>query len=174
MPSGLVIPGPARIRIRRDDPGTYGRYFVVRGSRNSCLITAGSEQEDLPALVVESDLDAILLAQELQTPAKILSTGSASYRPSPTLVGRLKKHPFVLLCYDNDQSGKEAARRYWLPALPNAAWSPVPSEKDPTEYFLAGHDLEEWFTASCQAAENHLNQKLNRETPCTHHLRNRN
>ena len=66
IPAGLLIPGPDRIRIRRSTPGEYGKYHVVNGSRNAPL-TINSElpRDTTPAIIVESELDAILLCQEL-------------------------------------------------------------------------------------------------------------
>ncbi len=155
LPTGLLIPGPDRLRIRRRDPGEYGKYFVIPGSGNAPLIIgADHPAETTGSIIVESELDAILLAQELAArPLLIVATGSTSNGPGPELLADLTRRPFVMVALDNDEGGGKAAWGKWM-WLPNAARAPILATwgKDHTHAFLAGHDLRQWFAiALCLA-----------------------
>ena len=145
FPAGLLIPGPARLRIRRAEPGTFGKYFVVPGSSNRPLVIgADHPPETTGAIVVESELDALLLAQEIPGPVLILATGSTSNGPDAAMVADLTRRPSVLISLDADAAGGKAAGR-WFSALPNATPAPPWGGKDHTDAHLAGHNLSEWF-----------------------------
>ena len=64
FPSGLVIPWQeSRIRIRRDNPGEYPRYYNLPGSKNTPFLIG--DPHETTAIIVESDLDAFLVSQEI-------------------------------------------------------------------------------------------------------------
>lgn len=153
FPAGLVIPGPDRIRIRRAERGEWGKYFVLPGSGNAPLVIGCEHRFDVaPGIIVESELDAILLAQELDhRPLLIVATGSTSNGPGPGLLADLECRPFVLIGLDNDEAGGKAAWQKWA-AIRNAARTPIPATwgKDPSEAHLAGHDLKAWLAAAYQ------------------------
>lgn len=156
LPSGLLIPGPDRLRIRRDEPGDYGKYYVVPGSGNAPMIINGDRPYDVTVgIIVESELDAILLCQELKTNCMIVATGSTSNGPTEELIADLRRRPFVLVALDNDAAGGKASSEKWLSALRNACRAPVPPSwgKDHTDAHLAGHDLNLWFSAGCGIAQ---------------------
>lgn len=151
LPAGLLIPGPNRLRIRRSEPGEYGKYYVLPGSGNAPMIINGDLGVDVAAaIVVESELDAILLCQELKAHLLIVATGSTSNGPSEELVADLRKRPFVLVALDSDEAGGKAAWKKWMNVLQNAIRAPVPASwgKDPTEAFKSGHDLNQWLSAA--------------------------
>lgn len=143
LPSGLVIPGPARVRIRRDNPGESGKYFAVRGSGNGPLVI-GRNRPPCPAVLVESELDGMLLSQEFSKPYLIVALGSTSNSPSPALLSDLRKRPLVLIAMDDDPPGKVATGKLraqlsngWVVTFPGGL-------KDPGEARKAGHDLDAW------------------------------
>ena len=155
IPSGLLIPGPDRLRIRRMEPGTFGKYFVVPGSGNAPLaIGADHPAEHTGAVVVEGELDAQLLAQEIPGPLLIVASGSTSNGPDAAMVEDLTRRPFVLISLDADEAGSRAAWRRWMPALPNATRAPMLAAwgKDHTEAYLAGRNLGEWYEAALHLA----------------------
>jgi len=155
LPAGLLIPGPDRLRIRRANPGTFGKYFVVPGSSNRPLVIgADHPAESTGAIIVESELDALLLAQEITGPLLIIATGSTSNGPDETMVEDLTKRPFALIALDSDKAGGKAAWQRWMSTIPNATRTPVPATwgKDHTDAFLAGHDLCEWFAMGLHLA----------------------
>lgn len=150
IPAGLLIPGPNRIRIRRDNPGEYGKYYVLPGSNNDPLIINGNLGTDVAgAIIVESELDAILLCQELRNQFVIIATGSTSNGLSAALIDSLKQRPFVWIALDSDSVGGKAAWEKWM-GLKNAIRTPIPVSwgKDHTEAHQNGHDLNLWMEAA--------------------------
>ncbi|MBB5348264.1 toprim domain-containing protein [Desulfoprunum benzoelyticum] len=151
IPSGLTIPGPGRIRIRRNNPGDYGRYHVLPGSSSSPL-TIGDPYENV-AVIVESELDAILLCQEIRRPVYVVATGTTSIKPDSSiaaeLVMQLNECPVVLIAMDTDDPGSKAARQ-WLDEMHNSFRAMVPAElgKDITDAYLQGMDLNIWISAA--------------------------
>ena len=168
IPAGLVIPGPDRLRIRRMEPGTFGKYFVVPGSSNGPLVIGADHQaESTGAVIVESELDALLLAQEIPGPVLIIAMGSTSNGPDQAMVADLTRRPFVLISLDADAAGGKAAWRKWMGAVPHATRAPVPATwgKDHTAAFLAGHDLGEWFRLALRIAGQPTPQTTTRAKP---------
>lgn len=148
IPSGLTIPWKdKRVRIRRDNPGDYGRYHVLQGSVSE-IFTTGNHYETT-AIVVESELDAILLAQEIDRPLHIVALGTAAAKPDAALLEKLSFCPVVLVALDTDNAGAKAAR-WWLENVGNTWRTLTPSSfgKDITEAYINGMDLDEWLSAS--------------------------
>ena len=155
IPAGLLIPGPDRLRIRRMEPGEFGKYFVLPGSGNRPLVIGAEHPaESTGAVIVESELDALLLAQEITGPVLIIATGSTSNGPDAAMVADLNRRPFVLVALDSDKAGGKAAWEKWMSTIPNASRAPILAAwgKDHTDAFLAGHDLREWFAAELYIA----------------------
>ena len=144
IPAGLVIPfiekKTLRIRIRRDKQGDYGKYYVLPGSSSAPMIIGGKGN---PAIIVESELDAILLSQEIRNPFTIIAMGSAQIKPDEKLPAELKAAPFIFICLDSDNAGAKQAHNYWLETFDNAVRVPIPKKygKDPTEAHMNGLDL---------------------------------
>jgi len=155
IPAGLTIPGPDRLRIRRSEPGEFGKYYVLPGSGNRPLVIgADHPAESTGAIVLESELDALLLAQEIPGPALIIAMGSTSNGPDETMVEDLTKRPFVLVALDSDKAGGKAAWGKWMSTIPNATRAPIPAAwgTDPTDAYLSGHNLGEWFAMALHLA----------------------
>lgn len=161
IPSGLFIPWQEkRIRIRRDEPGEFGRYHVVSGS-NAEPFTIGTPHEKT-AIIVESELDAILLNQEIKRKVFIVALGSSAIKPDDILLQKLEQCPVIQVALDTDKAGGKAAE-WWLENVPGTFRTLTPKVygKDITEAFLNGLDLNEWLSASLQLyAESisHINQ----------------
>jgi len=88
LPKGIVIPFKEngvvqKIRIRRLGPlkEQERKYIVVSGSSN-CFSWYRNQLLDLPIVLVESDLDAMLLWQEAGDFCLPLALGSCSVRPN--------------------------------------------------------------------------------------------
>ena len=155
IPAGLLIPGPDRLRIRRSEPGEFGRYYMLPGSSNAPLIIGADHPvEQTGAVVVESELDAMLLAQEITGPVLIIATGSTSNGPDQAMVEGLTRRPFVLVALDSDKAGGKAAWGKWMGIIPNATRAPMPAAwgADPADAHLAGHSLNEWFAMALRLA----------------------
>ena len=155
LPAGLLIPGPDRLRIRRAEPGTFGKYYVVPGSGNAPLVIGAEHPvESTGAVVVESELDGLLLAQEIPGAVLIIACGSTSNGPDEVMVADLAKRPFVIIALDADKAGGRAAWQRWMGTIPNATRAPVPARwgSDHTDAFLSGHDLRQWFAMALHLA----------------------
>ncbi|MCB2216377.1 MAG: toprim domain-containing protein [Desulfobulbaceae bacterium] len=148
IPSGLLIPRLSqRIRVRRDNPDKYGRYYVLPGSDTHPLIIGDPHQTT--GVIVESELDAILLSQETTRPLYIVALGSTSTKLSTDLVTSLWSCPVVLVALDSDDAGATASRG-WMDAVPGAFRTPTPGGKDLTESYLAGVDLNTWLSVAME------------------------
>jgi DNA primase len=125
----------------------YGRYYVLPGSDTEPM-TIGTPSETT-AIVVESELDAIFLAQEIKRETFIVAMGSAQIKPSPELLERLAGCPALLVALDNDQAGAKAAL-WWPENVPGCHRTLTPSQfgKDFGEAFLSGLDLNIWISAA--------------------------
>ena len=158
IPAGLLIPGPDRLRIRRSDPGEFGKYYMLPGSGNAPLaIGMDHPPEQTGAVIVESELDGMLLAQEIPGQVLIIATGSTSNGPDEAMVEDLARRPFVLISLDTDPAGGKAAWQKWVGIIPNATRAPIPAAwgTDPTDAHLAGHDLRQWFDMALHLAGHH-------------------
>jgi len=156
VPSGLIIPSfeqnkIIRIRIRRNDPGDFGRYYVLPGSNMAPMILGELKPwpNADPAIIVESELDAMLMFQEIKSRYVIIALGSATVKPDDELASQLKAALYVIVSLDADEAGNKATQ-WWLQNFKNAAWFPMPAEfgKDPTEARLSGLDLGVWLQAA--------------------------
>ena len=143
MPSKLLIPcydsqsNLIRIRFRMDtfNPGQQ-RYRISKGSNpNSPYPIAVAAAK--PLMILESELDAILIAQEAAEHIGALAMGTTAMKFSPAMIRYLSEYiPIILVSLDNDQSGKKKTSRL-IRELPNAIAWPVPEKygKDPGEAF---------------------------------------
>ena len=95
--------------------------------------------------MVESELDALLLAQEAGHLVNVVAMGSASYRPDAETWAKLQDATRVLISLDFDEAGNKAACRWWETHLQGKAkvW-PVPEGKDPCDTWRAGWNLADW------------------------------
>ena len=151
IPSGLTIPWQdVRVRIRRDKPGEYGRYYIIPKSKSDPFIIGNFNENT--AVILESELDAIVLAQESTRPLFIVALGSAQKKPDEALMEMLNLCPVVLVALDNDQAGAVAAR-WWLENMSNSFRTLIPKEfgKDITDGHMAkGLDLNDWLCVSME------------------------
>lgn len=152
IPAGILIPtqGPdgavVGIKIRRWDGEP--RYYRLPGSANRCLV-AGSGPV---VVVVESELDALLLAQVAGDLVTAVALGSAQNRPDIDTHDMLLAASLILLAHDFDEAGAKSAWGWWPDTYPQAVRWPVPEGKDPTEAHQAGVDLRLWVQAGIASA----------------------
>ncbi|EFL50929.1 zinc finger CHC2-family protein [Solidesulfovibrio fructosivorans JJ]] len=153
LPHGLVLPvlddagRPARIKFRRPSPRENEPKYLYLPSepKNTApLVITGTAAA---WIVVESELDGLLLAQEAGDMVNVLALGSASLRPDAEAHARLESAPFILVALDADDAGDKAAWTWWATHYPPEkirVW-PVPEGKDPTDAWRAGWDLRAWI-----------------------------
>ncbi len=148
LPGGLVIPTFAgncvvRIRIRRLDGEP--RYVVVSGSAMFPMMRGN---EGPVVVVVESELDAVLIEQEMQGKIRAVALGSVTIRPDDTATAMISKAPIVLISLDADEAGEQNSWTFWKANFPQVRVWPVPVGKDPTDFFLAGGSIKAWIDAA--------------------------
>jgi DNA primase len=150
IPAGLVIPlviGGAvhRLRVRRSDPGDGSRYIVVSGS-SMAPMTWG--QDKGAAVIVESELDAILLNQEAGDLAGVVSMGSAQAKPDTITHRLLTAAAVILISLDTDDAGAKASWSFWPATYGKRAkrWPSI-NGKDASDARLNGLELRQWIVA---------------------------
>jgi DNA primase len=153
LPRGIVIPWQIdgafwRVNIRRPpqeiaDGGP--KYIGPPGSANG-LYGADALAPGHPALLVEGEFDALSVAQyagDLVTP---VATGSTSGARRVRWAGKLALASAVLVAFDDDKAGEEAAA-YWCNLLPRAVrWRPYWG-KDANGMAQTGGDIRGWVTS---------------------------
>lgn len=147
LPHGLVIPvfrekKLFRLKIRQDKIKTGDdRYIFVTGGSNIPLIAGKGNV----AMIVESELDAILLSQ-FSTKIICVALGSCSNRPDIETFNILRKCAGILLSHDSDHAGAKEAFSWWKKNLPEAIRWPVPEKfgKDPSEAWKNNFPLQSW------------------------------
>lgn len=140
LPAGIVIPlvidGACwRIRVRRF-AGDGPKYYMLPGSSNRQLVTAGDPRA---AVVVESELDALTLAAQIDGAAMAVALGSAAIKPDLPAHKALSACIRILVALDYDDAGAKAWP--WWERYGTARRWPVAVEKDPGDAFAAGVDL---------------------------------
>jgi DNA primase len=115
LPAGLVIPSfdrerIVRLKIRRFNPEKEGRYIFISGS-SSVPMSWGSDREKI--ILVESELDGLLIAQEAGDLVGVVAMGSAQIRPDLKTDEALKEADLILVALDSDQAGKKESWGFW-------------------------------------------------------------
>ncbi len=179
---GIVIPGYShagdlcRIKIRKTDDDfkneikkaeaeaektgkkaqRVSRYGSVSGNSGS-LMFCGENRSRF--IIVESELDAIFLAQEGGGMISAAALGSASNWPDKESYNLLKQAEKVFLCLDSDDTGKNKKRiQEWLALLPNASCIYIPSSygKDPTAAAGNRFPIRLWLEEAVRRFESEL------------------
>jgi len=150
VPAGLVIPQVVngdvhRLRIRRDEPGDGARYVIVSGSGTT---PAAWNLERAAAVIVESELDGLLLNQEVGDLCAVVALGTATHKPDTATHKALKATEVILVSLDTDAAGAKAAWKFWPDTYGAKArrW-PTVKGKDASEARLNGLGLRAWIVA---------------------------
>jgi hypothetical protein len=98
---------------------------------------------NLPAMVVEGELDALSVTQEAGDLLAVVATGSTAGGRLERWIGRLALCSTVLLSFDADAAGDEAAV-WWLKALGPRAKRWRPYWEDANAMLQGGVDLRTW------------------------------
>ncbi len=153
---GITIPwfgrdGLELVKVRQPD-GCEPRYTQV--FRRRPTVYPGPPFPSLPhhdaVIVAEGELDALLLCQELEGLAVVITTGSASERPDEQTLRQLDSAYRLFLATDADDAGDRCvsawpkrAMRLRAPEAPLTWTGPRP--KDWTEAHQAGVKLRWWW-----------------------------
>jgi len=150
VPAGLIIPyfrnnSPIRLRVRQQNPIGNDPYIIVSGSHMGyfdCTIHTGTDESNNPAFIVEAELDAWLLYQEIHQAARVFAVGNSSARPDTAAHEYINSHGTVL-SLDTDQAG-EAENTWWTKQYPHVVVHPSEFGKDPGEAYEVGVDITAW------------------------------
>jgi len=156
LPAGIVIPcfhdgNLVRLRIRRLNEERSGRYIIVSGSNMRAMVFSPDKSVQC---IVESELDALLLHQEVRNLTGIVSIGSANARPDKETDKILRRSRLILLSLDYDvKSGNPKPAfnfQFWMAQYDNVKRWPCPKGKDPGDAFLDGVNLQVWIESALQ------------------------
>lgn len=106
-------------------------------------------QGQRPAVLVEGEIDALLLEQEIGHAAFVATLGGANCYPDDEALATLEKCPQVLLAGDFDAAGEASVAR-WKTVAPHAkrAFAPELGEdeaKDAGEFVQGGGSVRDWI-----------------------------
>ena len=161
IPRGLLLPtfqGEEVVALRVRLPEADRRemnfstpYYVVPGSAALPLVLV-DERVAGPVrawVIVESQLDAVAVAEACVGPDRFLPVGAAAMlsntgKPDPALHQKLASAERILVALDYDQPGTRGWN-WWKETYPNAERWPVPEGKDPGDYAKLGGSLFKWI-----------------------------
>ena len=149
IPRGLTIPlardgKVLRIRIRRLKADGDPRYFLLRGSDTRAMILG----TDKPvSIVVESELDALLLYQEVGALVNVVALGSAQIRPDQQTADLFNQSQLILVSLDADPAGAAESWGWWKKHYLQARRWPPLGGKDIADMLAAGVSIKTWIEA---------------------------
>ncbi len=152
LPAGVVIPLFVdsilwRIRIRLHKPMEDTTYcFVSGGSSVSMVLQVNPKIY----IIVESELDGILLHQEIETLASVIVLGNAQTRPDKVTTYLLRESELILIALDSDSAGAKEAWQWWTQQFSQAKRLPPIDGKDPGEMWKNGITLRYWVEAGLE------------------------
>lgn len=132
IPRGIVIPWRIdrqlwKVNIRRPDvdlQDTRGKYIPIAGGSKG-VYGIDSFNPTLPSVLVEGEFDRLILSQAEPDTVNALATGSASHAQGERWALTIAQSPIVLVAFDTDQGGQNAARDYWMKSIPHSTlWQP--------------------------------------------------
>jgi len=156
LPRGIVIPwwGDGhmwRVNIRR--PVGEPKYVAPAGSGPG--LYGVDVLGEKPVVLVEGEFDALIIHQVAADLVTVVATGSTAGGRRTRWLARLAVCPVVLVAFDADRAGEEAAQ-YWLDVLSNARrWRPYYG-KDVSEQAHSGGDVRGWVLAGLREGQEAL------------------
>lgn len=167
LPRGVVIPwadfhGVSGVNVRRRDGDVQPeadeqwkrRKYQRAPGPSAPLYGVQWVQEARPFVLVEGELDALAVQQKAGDICFPVATGSTGGARRELWRQLLSRAPVVLVAFDSDEAGENAARA-WIDALPNALrWHPHAT--DAGEMLEDGQDLQMWVRCGIQAAQRAL------------------
>jgi len=154
--SGLVIPSfdaAGRVwalKIRRVPcPEGKDKYSQPAGSGQAPFVLLPGKGK--PVVIVESELDAVLVAQEAGSLVAAVALRSAGNKPDAATLAIIKAAPVVLIALDRDETGKKGAA-WWLANFTTAFRWMVPSgHKDVGDLAKRPGLVRAWIEAGLRA-----------------------
>jgi DNA primase len=147
LPEGLVLPRidsgyVIRLSVRRGKHINGQRYIVIPGSASRSMVH-GMDKKVI--VVIESELDGLLLNQEVGDFVGVVALGSAQAKPDEKTHNVLQMADTVLVALDSDKAGAQAAWLFWSKTYGNKTvrW-PCVKGKDPSDAWQNGLDIRAW------------------------------
>ena len=145
---GVVIPWfdgerLALTKIRQPE-GREPKYAEAFRDRPAIYPGCHGIRPGLPLVVVEGEFDALLLGQELEGLAAVVTLGSASARPDISLMAALLAAAPWFIATDADAAGDKASGRWPVPRSRRVR--PPDPFKDWTEARQGGVNLRRWWS----------------------------
>ncbi|HEA67562.1 MAG TPA: hypothetical protein ENI07_12175 [Desulfobacterales bacterium] len=135
-----------RVRIRRFCDW-LPPFYVIPGSAMDAMALATAHHA---AVLIESELDAILINQEAGDLVSAIAMGTARAKPAGVVLDQLVKAAVILVAFDYDTAGAEAFD-FWKNHFPQSIrWPPI-GGKDPGEMFAAGVSIRDWIRSGIPA-----------------------
>ena len=155
LPAGIVIPCfqddlLCKVKIRRSDwieGCLFGKYYIASGSID-CMPVFGDADKST-VVIVESEIDGMLVVQEVGDICSCLALGGAQKRPSEILSKWLKERSLLLFALDYDEAGKKEYA-WWQERFSNLEPWPVPMTKSPGDALKEGVDLRQWILSGLE------------------------
>lgn len=117
VPRGIVVPWyngsrVVAINVRRLPPlDGQNKYHLVRTSKRGSLYPSATLKPNRPLLLCEGEFDCLLVRQVAGDLVEAYTLGSASTRAKKQALDLMRSAPRLLLAYDADDAGDEAAER---------------------------------------------------------------
>ena len=158
IPKGYIIPQwnlegeISMLQVRMDEllKDSVMRYYPVKGSTVTPMIIPPMPSlapERTAWVIVESRLDAILVARYAGDLVGVMAQGNNSANPCPEAMPLLDASPCILNALDFDAAGDESFKK-WARRFKTARRWPVPESKDPAEYVQENNgDIRKWILA---------------------------
>jgi DNA primase len=145
-PGGIVIPWFERdkltlVKLRQPD-GRRPKYRELYRDGPRLFPGPDSIRADCALVMVEGEFDALLLGQELEDLAAVVTLGSASSRLDRSIADLILGSPAWYVATDHDAAGNQAAAQW--PARARRVLPPEP-HKDWTEAYQNGIDLRRFW-----------------------------
>jgi hypothetical protein len=158
LPRGYLIPQwdlagkLTMLQVRMDKllPAYDMRYYPIKGGTTTPMVIP--PEPSLPPertawVIVESRLDALLIARHVGDLVGVMAQGNNSANPCRSAIHLLDASPRILNALDYDEAGEKSFEK-WARRFKTARRWPVPEGKDPGEYFEEHHgDIREWILA---------------------------
>lgn len=164
LPAGIVIPTFSagqliKVKVRRLDwreGDKFPKYVEISGSKQAPSIYGDTS---LPcALVLESEIDALLIQQEAGDLVYCVALGGSTKLPNDQTEQLLRNTSMILFLPDFDQAGAIAWSK-WKKLFANMQRILTPCEKSAGDYYQNGGDLRKWLEDCIKEIQRKLNIK---------------
>lgn len=164
LPSGIIIPTFSddhiiKIKIRRSkwkEGDELPKYVELSGSKQSPSIYG--DQNLKVALVIESELDALLIQQFVSDFVYCVALGGSTKSLDLETYQLLREISILLFCPDFDEAGAKAWVK-WKKMFPAIQRILTPDGKSAGDAHIAGVNLREWIRDSLTSVQNQQNRQ---------------